>query len=244
MMDPASRIRYALEILSDITDDELKEHKSALAPIFTRFSTIISHRTETRASILDTAVARLSETDQFLKEKDDLTNLVLERLITADDPRTAFLSNSTDWLLFLLRALSTRYLVRGYEMRYGTGQGQANNSRRSGKIKVFLEEEGLSGSPVTNAIKTGRKLYKAEENLEIPGVWIIFIPALPKLAHLCADEVGHMINFLSDGRYPELIDAARRLSKLWVECSRLYTIYIPGKGRGSVECKYENSVST
>ncbi|KAL2814409.1 hypothetical protein BJX63DRAFT_198725 [Aspergillus granulosus] len=217
---------------------EIEEYRAQLAPVVTRISKKISPRkislrkisprTETAASILGIAVDRLSEIVQFLEEKCDLTNLILETVITAGDPRTAFLLGSTDLLLLLLRALSTRYYVGKYKRRYGTDQGQANNPRRSGKIGKFLEEEELSGSSVNNAIKSGRKLYETEKILKTPGVWIPLMPVLPKLTHLRADDVNATINYLSNRGCPELVTVARKLLMPWEECLRLFTIYIGG----------------
>jgi hypothetical protein len=222
-MDPVSRsdtIRFALEVLSQITSDEIEEHRAQLAPIVTRISTKISSRTETAVSLLGVAGAKLLETVRFLKENSDLTNLILETVIKAGDPRTAFLSGSTDLPSSLLRALSTRYLVGKFEERYG--------EKPHRKIKKFLTEEGLSGSAVTNAIKTGRKPYELEEGVEFPGVWIPLAPVLSKLTHLPADEVSAMINCLSGGDYPELVEVARSSSILWMECLKLFTIYVGG----------------
>jgi hypothetical protein len=220
-MDPVSRsdtVRFALEVLSQITNDEIEEHRAQLAPIVTRISTKISSRTETAVSILGVAGANLSKTLQFLKENSDPTILILETVIKAGDPMTAFLSGSTNLLSFLLRALSTRYHVGKFERKY--------NSRTSRKMQKFLNEEGLSGPAVTKAIKTGRKLYKVETSLEIPGVWILLMPVISRLTHLPVNEVNAMINCLSDGDYPELVDVARNLSMLWVECLKLFTNYV------------------
>jgi hypothetical protein len=222
-MDPVSRsddVHFALEVLSQITSDEIEEHRAQLSAIVTRISTKISSRTETAVSILGVAGAKLSETVLFLKENNDLTNLILETVIKAGDPMTAFLSGSTDLLSFLLRALSTRYHVGKFEQKY--------NSRPSRKMQKFLKEEGLSGSAVTKAIKTGRKPYKVETSLEIPGVWILLMPVISKLTHLPVNEVNAMINCLIDGGYPELVDFARNSSILWVECLKLFTNYVGG----------------
>jgi hypothetical protein len=225
-MDPVSRrntVHFALEVLSQITNDEIEEHRAQLALIVARISSTaseISSRTETAVSVLRIAVAKLSETVRFLKENGDLTNMILETVIKADDPRTAFLSGSTDLPSSLLRALSTRYLVGKFEERYG--------EKPHRKIKKFLMEEGLSGSTVTNTIKTGRKPYELEEGVEIPGVWIPLTPVLSKLTHLPADEAGAMIECLRGGGYPELVDVAINTSILWVECLKLFTNYVGG----------------
>jgi hypothetical protein len=124
-MDPVSRrntVHFALAVLSQITNDEIEEHRAQLALIVTRISstaTKISSRTETAVSVLNIAVAKLSETVRFLKENSDPTNPILETVVKANDPRTAFLSGSTDLPSSLLRALSTRYLVGKFEERYG-----------------------------------------------------------------------------------------------------------------------------
>jgi hypothetical protein len=204
-----------------MTNDEIEEHRAQLALIVTRISstaTKISSRTETAVSVLTIAVAKLSETVRFLKENSDLTNLILETVIKADDPRTAFLSGSTDLPSSLLRALSTRYLVGKFEERYG--------EKPHRKMKKFLIEEGLSGSAVTNTIKTGRKPYELEKCVKTPGVWIPLMTVLSKLTHLPADEAGAMIKCLSDGGYPEFVDVSSNSSILWVECLKLFTNYV------------------
>ncbi|KAL3489539.1 hypothetical protein BJX62DRAFT_208941 [Aspergillus germanicus] len=222
-MDPASRsntVRFALEDLSQITNDETEEYGAQLAPIVSQISMRLSPRTETAVSVLNIDVARLSGTVRFLKENSNLTKIILETVIKAGDPMTAFLSGSTDLPSSLLRALSTRFLVGKFEGRYG------ENPNR--KINKFLKEEGLSGSAVTNALKTGRKPYELEKGVEIPGVWIPLAPVLSKLTHLLADEVSAMIKCLSGGDYPDLVDVARSSAILWVECLKLFTIYVGG----------------
>ncbi|EDP47906.1 hypothetical protein AFUB_097570 [Aspergillus fumigatus A1163] len=170
-------------------------------------------RTETAESVLIRAQEGLEEVQKFITELGDPTKLILSADYgSAEDPRTAFLTvgRDLDPRKWFLRAVSIRYLVKRY--------WRAQNS-----IRDFVNEEGLPDKPrVHSAIKCGQKVYLEELALKKPGIWLVLMGVLSRFPLMPLSEV-YLIPSLLHDKYPAIIDAALRWSRLMANSGRLYT---------------------
>jgi hypothetical protein len=170
-------------------------------------------RTETAESVLIRAQEGLEEVQKFITELGDPTKLILSADYgSAEDPRTAFLTvgRDLDPRKWFLRAVSMRYLVKRY--------WRAQNS-----IRDFVDEEGLPDKPrVHSAIKCGQKVYLEELALKKPGIWLVLMGVLSRFPLMPLSEV-YLIPSLLHDKYPAIVNAALRWSRLMANSGRLYT---------------------
>jgi hypothetical protein len=171
-----------------------------------------SGRIETAEDVLIRAQEGLEEVQKFITELGDPTKLILSADYgSVEDPRTAFLTvgRDLDPRKWFLRAVSIRYLAKRYW-------------RAQKSIRDFVDEEGLPDKPrVHSAIKCGQKVYLGELALQKPGIWLVLMEVLSRFPQMPLSE-AYLIPPLLHDKYPAIINAALRWSRLMANSGRLY----------------------
>lgn len=169
-------------------------------------------RTVTAEGVLICAQERLEEVQKFITELGDPTKLILSADYgSVEDPRTAFLAvgRDIDPRKWFLRAVSVRYLAKRFW-------------RTQKSISDFINEERLPRTTqVHDAIKWGHKVSLGELALKKPGIWLVLMSVLSRFPQMPLSQV-YLIPSLLHDRYPEIINAALRWSRLMANSGRLY----------------------
>lgn len=211
------QILCALEIVSSLTDDELREYKEDIKPAHQR----LSHRSRSldAMAFLNKALEGFPIVEAFLHDQGDLTPIILRADYGSGDtnPMSAFITGSTgnDPQKWLLRALARRSTVRSML------EQQANTM-------AFLRANRLPNTTtVANSIGDSTKPDQLEKSLGGSGIWLILMPVLSLFTHVPQAEITVISQLLLyDERFHSLRRAVLTWSRCFDRCQALFDLQI------------------
>ncbi|KAE8363893.1 hypothetical protein BDV27DRAFT_2875 [Aspergillus caelatus] len=211
------QILYALEIVSSLTDDELREYRENIKPAHQRLSR--RSRSLDAMDFLDKALEEFPSVEAFLYDQGDLTPIILRADYGSGDtnPASAFITGSScnDPQKWLLRALARRSIVRSiYEQQTNT--------------MAFIRANRLPNTTtVANSIGDGTKPDQLEKSLGGSGIWLILMPVLSLFRHVPQPEITVISQLLLyDERFYSLRRAALTWSRCFDRCQALFDLQI------------------
>jgi hypothetical protein len=202
----SEQILGALEIASNLTDDELWGYREYIKPAQQRLNR--RSRLLDAMTFLNKALKGLPIVEAFLHDQGDLTPIILGAEYGSGDtnPASAFLTGNTgnDPQKWLLRALARRSTVRSIL------------EQQRGNTRAFLRENRLPNTDTAaNSIGDSMKPDQLEKSLGSSGIWLILMPVLSLFTHVPQAEITIISQLLL---YNERFHSLRAATLTWSHC--------------------------
>jgi hypothetical protein len=209
--------RRAIQALTLLSNDELRELKEEIQPLMERFASLFSPPKEvtgyTAERLLNKANKELQSIVDFLKC--DWYEVVTSiTFVPGEDPQTITLSESLDGNL----EPQYRRLLAVRSLRLDYMQSPPNVS-----VNEFVKKKQFNhATKVKNGLKMGWKFLAIETGTETPGVSVALLTASNIINQLNTDEVKRAIELLCDDKFPDIIKMGYQATLRLLKSQELY----------------------